>query len=167
MSFVRVRSTRSRRFRVQSTLSRISHATYVVVGGPPPDAPQPPPAGSVVSSLVRIGHDGKTEVVADIGAYQVAHPDPDDLDMPPIRQSRIRTGSRCCPTGRVLVADAAANDLLLVDKDGQISTVAHFNPRVLRGICRSRRRREAHLCSPRLYRLLWRSGLTGPTTCPS
>jgi hypothetical protein len=104
------------------------HGTYVVVGGPPPDAP-PPPAGTVTSSaLVRIGDDGKSVIVADIGAYQVAHPDPDDLDMPANPAESNPNGLALLSHGRVLVADAAANDLLLVDKDGQITTVAHFKP---------------------------------------
>jgi hypothetical protein len=77
---------------------------------------------------VRIGHDGKTEVVADIGAYQVAHPDPDDLDMPANPAESNPNGLALLSHGRVLVADAAANDLLLVDRDGQISTIAHFKP---------------------------------------
>ena len=103
------------------------HSTYVVVGGPAPDAP-PPPAGSISASLVRLGHDGTPEVIADIGAYQVTHPDPDDLDSPPNPAESNPNGLALLSHGRVLVADAAANDLLLVDKHGQITTVAHFKP---------------------------------------
>lgn len=101
--------------------------TYVVVGGPEPDAP-PPPAGSVPASLVRIGDDGEVKVVADIGAYQAAHPDPDDLDSPPNPTESNPNGLALLSGRRVLVADAAGNDLLLVDKHGQITRVARFRP---------------------------------------
>jgi hypothetical protein len=91
------------------------HGTYAVVGGP-------------VSTLVRIGDDGTTEVVADIGAYQGTHPDPDDLDNPSNPFESNPNGLALLSRGRVLVADAAGNDLLLVDRHGQITTVAHFKP---------------------------------------
>src|SRR3954451_12276078 len=50
--------------------------TYAVIGGPAPDGP-PPPAGSHPASLVRISPNGNVDVVADIGSYQVTHPDAD------------------------------------------------------------------------------------------
>jgi sugar lactone lactonase YvrE len=101
--------------------------TYAVVGSPEPDAP-PPPAGSNPASLVRISPNGNVEVVADIGAYQVTHPDEDDLDQPPNPSESNPNGLALLPGGNVLVADAAANDLLRVDVHGQITTVAHFKP---------------------------------------
>jgi hypothetical protein len=101
--------------------------TYAVIAGPAPDGP-PPPAGSHPSSLVRIWPNGHVEVVADIGAYQVTHPDEDDLDQPPNPAESNPNGVALLPGGNVLVADAAANDLLLVDIHGRITTVAHFKP---------------------------------------
>jgi sugar lactone lactonase YvrE len=101
--------------------------TYAVIGGPEPDAP-PPPAGSHPASLVRIAPNGNVEQIADIGAYQVTHPDEDDLDQPPNPAESNPNGLALLPGGNVLVADAAANDLLRVDVHGQITTVAHFKP---------------------------------------
>jgi len=100
---------------------------YAVIGGPAPDAPPPAP-GAAVSSLVRLSASGKIDVVADIGAYQVTHPDPDDLDNPPNPAESNPNGLAILPGGNVLVADAAANDLLRVDVHGNITTVAHFTP---------------------------------------
>ena len=104
--------------------------TYAVIGGPEPDAP-PPPAGSNPASLVRIAPNGNVEPVADIGAYQVTHPDEDDLDQPPNPSESNPNGLALLPGGKVLVADAAANDLLRVDVHGQITTVAHFKPELV------------------------------------
>src|SRR6266516_1166781 len=105
--------------------------TYAVIGGPEPDAP-PPPAGELpAASLVRVAPNGKVELVADIGAYQVTHPDPDDLDQPPNPAESNPNGLALLPGGDVLVADAAGNDLLRVDVHGAITTVAHFKPELV------------------------------------
>ena len=66
--------------------------------------------------------------MADIGAYQVTHPDDDDLDQPPNPSESNPNGLALLPGGNVLVADAAANDLLQVDVHGRITTLAHFRP---------------------------------------
>ena len=100
---------------------------YVVVGGPPPEAPPPPP-GSPFSQLVRVGHDGQAKVIADIGAYEAQHPDPDDLDMPANPTESNPNGLALLPGHGVLVTDAAANRLLLVGRHGQITTIARFRP---------------------------------------
>ena len=101
--------------------------TYAVIGGPGPDAPPPPP-GSNFSRLVRVSPNGDVKLVADIGAYQVTHPDDDDLDQPPNPSESNPNGVALLPGGNVLVADAAANDLLQVDVHGRITTLAHFRP---------------------------------------
>jgi len=100
---------------------------YVVVGGPGPGAPPPPP-GSPFAKLVRVGHNGQAEVIADIGAYEAQNPDPDDLDMPANPTESNPNGLALLPGHGVLVADAAANRLLLVGNHGQITTVARFRP---------------------------------------
>jgi streptogramin lyase len=61
----------------------------------------------------------------------VTHPDPDDLDVPPNPGESNPNGLAILPGGNVLVADAAANDLLRVDVHGQITTVAHFKPELV------------------------------------
>jgi sugar lactone lactonase YvrE len=101
---------------------------YVAVGGVAPGEPTPPPGPVPVSTLARVGPNGHVELVADIGAYQVAHPDPDDLDQPPNPAESNPNGLALLAGGNVLVADAAANDLLNVDVHGTITTVAHFKP---------------------------------------
>jgi hypothetical protein len=69
--------------------------------------------------------------VADIGAYQVTHPDEDDLAEPPNPSESNPNGLALLPGGNVLVADAAANDLLQVDVHGRITTAAHFTPELV------------------------------------
>jgi hypothetical protein len=103
---------------------------YAVTGGPGEGAPPPPPE-SPLAKLVQIGHDGEAEVIADIGAYEAQHPDPDDLDMPPNPTETNPNGLALLPGHQFLVADAASNRLLLVSKDGEISTVARFRPELV------------------------------------
>jgi hypothetical protein len=64
--------------------------------------------------------------VADIAAYQASDPDPDDQEGIP--EESNPNGLALLKGGDVLVADAANNDLLLVDDDGEITTVARFKP---------------------------------------
>ena len=111
---------------------------YAVVGGVGPDAPPPPP-GAMPGTLVKIDKHGGATVVADIGAYAATHPDPDDLDQPPNPTESNPNGLALLPGHRVLVSDAAANRLLLVDKNGGITTIARVRPEeVRRGRFRSR-----------------------------
>jgi hypothetical protein len=105
--------------------------TYAVIGGPPPDAPAPPAGAGLVSSLVRIAPNGKVDPIADIGAYQAAHPDPDDLDVPSDSGRSNPNGLAILPGGNILVSDAEGNDLLRVDGHGEITTVAHFKPELV------------------------------------
>src|SRR5690348_13371730 len=101
--------------------------TYVLTGGPGPGAP-PPPSTSPLAKLMQIEHDGETHVIADIGTYEATHPDPDDLDVPPNPTETNPNGLALLPGHRFLVADAAANRLLLIDEHGGITTVARFRP---------------------------------------
>jgi sugar lactone lactonase YvrE len=80
--------------------------------------------GPLYAKLLRVGPVSGVKVVADIGAYQVTDPDPDDQDDFP--EESNPNGLAILGHGNVLVADAAANDLLHVSKDGTISTVARF-----------------------------------------
>ena len=93
----------------------------VVAGDAPPGGPAPP------STLVRIRRNGTVEVVADIGAYQQTDPDRADLEDAPTESNP--NGLALLPDRKVLVTDAAGNDLLLVDERfGRITTVARFLP---------------------------------------
>jgi len=97
--------------------------SYVVTGGVEPPAPTPPSG----RKLYHVTSSGDTEFVADIAAYQASDPDPDNHDQNPDTESNPN-GLALLGDGRVLVADAANNDLLLVDSLGQITTVARFKP---------------------------------------
>ena len=90
--------------------------TYAVMSGP-------------IAQLVRIRPNGNTEIVADIGAYQVTDPDPIDQDDFP--EESNPNGIAILSGDRFLVADAANNDLLLINKQGAIETVARFPIRVI------------------------------------
>jgi sugar lactone lactonase YvrE len=104
---------------------------YAAIGGVPPDAPPPPPGPVPRSTLVRVEPNGKIQLVADIGAFQAAHPDPNDLDQPPNPGESNPNGVALLPGGNVLVSDAAANDLLRVDVHGQITMLARFKPEIV------------------------------------
>ena len=101
--------------------------TYAVTGGAPPDA-EAAPAGPVPpSSLVRLGPGGQVDVIADIAHYQES--DPDDADLEEQPEESNPNGIALLDGNRALVADAAGNDILLVDlKTGGISTVARLLP---------------------------------------
>lgn len=67
--------------------------------------------------------------VADIGAYQAAHPDPNDLEGFP--EDSNPYGVTALPGGGALVADAGHNDVLKVSANGRITLVARLLPRVV------------------------------------
>ena len=90
--------------------------TYAVMSGP-------------FAQLLRIHPNGNTEIVADIGAYQVTDPDPNDQDDFP--EESNPNGIAILSGDRFLVTDAANNDLLLINKQGAIETVARFPIRVI------------------------------------
>ena len=97
---------------------------YAITGGPPPESGAPPPP--TASKLWHITSSGKVELVADIGAFQQTDPDPEDQDDPPNPTESNPNGLALLAGGGILVSDAAANDLLLVD-DGHITRVARFS----------------------------------------
>ncbi len=74
------------------------------------------------ATVLKTGrHEG---VRADIGAYQVTDPDPYDQDGVPDESNPY--GLAALDDGRLLVTDAANNDLLLVGRHGRIQTVARI-----------------------------------------
>lgn len=92
---------------------------YTLVGGGPRDLD---PRFATIQ-MVRGG------TVADIAAYQATDPDPTDTEGIPDDSNPygITTISR----GRLLVADAGNNDILLIGRDGSIQTVARIPPRMV------------------------------------
>ncbi len=70
-----------------------------------------------------------TSSLADIQAYQVTDPDPYDLEGLPEESNPYDVAA--LPDGSALVADAAGNDLLRVNPDGDIVTVARIKPRTV------------------------------------
>jgi hypothetical protein len=85
--------------------------------------------GDPFAQLVRVRRNGTTSVLADILSYQQGDTDPDDQEGLPEETNPfglVLLGGR-----RFLAADAAGNDLLLIGKRGDISTVARFKPEIV------------------------------------
>jgi hypothetical protein len=82
------------------------------------------PPGGLYASLLKANRKGDVDLVADIAAYQETDPDPDDQDDFP--EESNPNGLAVLKHGKVLVSDAANNDLLLIDRHGNITTVARF-----------------------------------------
>lgn len=72
---------------------------------------------------------GEITPLADIAAYQLTDPDPDDQEGMPTTSNPYGVAS--LDDGSVLVADAEGNDLLRVYANGDIETVARIKPRVV------------------------------------
>jgi hypothetical protein len=94
---------------------------HVLVGAGPQDQ------DSRFTSYLRTGRPSRPAV--DIAAYQVT--DPDLLDLDGIPEESNPYGLAAVGNGKVLVADAAGNDLLLVNARGRVTTVATIPPQVL------------------------------------
>jgi hypothetical protein len=74
--------------------------------------------------LYRVGPDGLPEQVFNIADYQVGDPDPDDQDDFPEESNPY--GLTVLKDGDIVIADAAANDVLRVTPDGTATTIARF-----------------------------------------
>ena len=91
---------------------------HVLVGAGPQDQ------DSRFGSYLRTGRPSRAAV--DIMAYQVTDPDPMDLEGFP--EDSNPYGIATVGNGKVLIADAAGNDLLLVNAKGRVTTVATIPP---------------------------------------
>lgn len=108
---------------------------YLVTGEAAPDAPPPPPGAGPGATLFSTPYSGGTATkLADLKAYELAH-NPDG-------QAQTADDALSNPyyvlaaTSRLLVADAAGNDILKVDrKTGAISTFAVL-PNINTGACK-------------------------------
>ena len=89
--------------------------TYVLISGG---------AVAPAAQLLRVQPNGRTALVADIGAYQRTDPDPFDTENFPEQSNP--NGLAIIDGANFLVADAANNDLLHITKQGSIETVARF-----------------------------------------
>lgn len=91
------------------------------------EAQRVPTAGATLFRW-RLGF-ARPRPVADVGAYQQTDPDPADLEDAPEESNPF--GLTALRSGAVLVADAANNDVLRVQPDGEVETVARLLPRTV------------------------------------
>jgi hypothetical protein len=82
------------------------------------------------NSLLRL-EPGTDKPVADIQAFIDAHPDTTDLDQPPNPTDSNPYGVAWVDSNHYLVADAAANRLLMVGPSGSVRAVAKFPNQVV------------------------------------
>jgi hypothetical protein len=108
-----------------SDVAKGPHDSYWIVFGAPPEDGAPP-AGGPARMLYNWSpkHHGTLRMIADLGAYAVAHPDPNDLENNPGDSNPY--GLASLSDGSVLVADAAANAVRHVWLSGTIKTVAQL-----------------------------------------
>ena len=100
--------------------------TYVLTGAAGEPGSPPVPGANTLYRL----RPGKAPVlVADIAAYQLTDPDPNNLEGPATESNAF--GVAALRDGTVLVADAAGNDLLRVWPNGKVRTVAKLKPRTV------------------------------------
>jgi hypothetical protein len=97
--------------------------TWVLATLPPEEG------GGGGGQLLRLNRKGKIVEKIDIAGYQQGDPDPDDQEGLP--EESNPNGLALLPGGGILVADAANNDLLLVDTRREITTVARFKPELV------------------------------------
>jgi hypothetical protein len=86
----------------------------------------PPEQGGFPGAFARVPRNGNASVIADIADYQKGDPDPVDQEGAPDESNPF--GIALIKNG-FLVVDSANNDLLRIDKDGDIETVARFPTR--------------------------------------
>lgn len=109
---------------------------YILTGaaaGPPEEGAPPVPEEILDAANTlfkwRAGW-AKPREVADIGAYQAKDVDPYNLEGEAGESNAF--GMEALSRGRVLVADAANNDVLMVNHKGAIRTVARVKPRTVK-----------------------------------
>jgi hypothetical protein len=99
---------------------------YVQITTAPPGLLPPKLDAQQNGKLVRLKHGG-VNPIADLGAFEAKHnPDGHEVESNPYSVLALRNGE--------LVADAAGNDVLFVDKRGHIR-VFHVFPNVTTGAC--------------------------------
>jgi hypothetical protein len=88
---------------------------YIQETAAPPGVPLPPPGNKLNGKLISATPNGDKNVIADIGAYEVAH-NPDGQDVNPDPYAVLARAQ-----GDQLVADAGGNDVLRVAPNGSLS----------------------------------------------
>jgi hypothetical protein len=108
-----------------SFLGRQGFAAFGFGGNPADRETNFGEAGKNFAQLARIGvKSGKWLFFKDLGAFEImANPTGDEVDSNPY-------GLLALP-GRMIVVDAGANDLLAVDKNGEVSVLATFPDRMV------------------------------------
>jgi hypothetical protein len=102
---------------------------WFLVGGPAAGAAEfrdatPDGAGAGWGQLYYVDADGAAQSVADLAAYETS--DNPDVDQPGNTLPDSNAEGLAATADGAIVADAGANDLLLVGADGTISTLAVF-----------------------------------------
>lgn len=105
---------------IAPNVATVGGQIFVLTAGGPPES------GS--NTLYRLNN-GTLLALADIAAYQETDHDPYNLADPPEESNPF--GVAGLSDGSVLVADAAANDLLRVYPNGRVVTVARLKPRIV------------------------------------
>lgn len=101
---------------------------WYLAGGPAAGAAETRaliPGGEGLGQLYKVAADGTATSVADLAAFESAN-NPDAAQPGNELPDSNVNGLAATADGGVAVADAGANDLLLVDKDGAISVAAVF-----------------------------------------
>ena len=103
----------------------VGHTAYVLVTLVGPAFGQP----EVVNGIYRIEKDGSATVIADLGAWSIAHPPPTDFFVPSGVQYAMQEFR-----GGLLVTDGHHNRLLRVSRHGHIRELAAFGNIVPTGL---------------------------------
>lgn len=102
---------------------------WFIVGGPGAGAEAfrasiPDDAGTGIGHLYRVGADGSAESVADLVVYETA--ENPDAEQPGNEEPDSNIWSLVLTPDGSVISDAGGNDLVMVDAEGTISTLAVF-----------------------------------------
>ena len=96
---------------------------FAITGGTGPNQPQT----ALSSRLYWVSHRGTVTEIANLGDYEATV----NPDGPEINPNPFDVAALGWPFGSTLVADAGGNDLLIVDRHGNIDWIATFPPELV------------------------------------